>query len=101
KRFERARLAVRLELRPIVAKFRRLGWARAIGSSGTVRAVGEIAHELGLVERGVSAAAAEEIIRRIVAARRVEALELPGLSPDRAPVLPGGIAILAEVMQTL
>ena len=100
KRFDRARLAVRLELRPIVSKFRRFGWVRAIGSSGTVRAVGEIAHELGLVERGISLAAAEQMIEQMIAARRLEALQLPGLNPDRAPVLPGGIAILAEFMQS-
>src|SRR4029077_2222437 len=34
KRFDRARLAVRLELRPVAAAFRRHGWNRAIGSSG-------------------------------------------------------------------
>ena len=46
KRFERARLAVRLELRPVAAAFRRRGWKRAIGSSGTVRAACDIAQEL-------------------------------------------------------
>lgn len=101
KRFDRARLAVRLELRPVAAAFRRRGWTRAIGSSGTVRAAGDIAHELGLVETGVTRAALETVIATMSEARRVDELELPGLGAERAPVFAGGIAILAEVMSTL
>lgn len=101
KRFDRARLAARLELRPIAATFRRRGWKRAIGSSGTIRAAGDVAHELGLTDRGVSLAALEAIIAVMVQARRREGLVLPGLGEDRAPVFAGGVAILAEIMSTL
>jgi exopolyphosphatase/guanosine-5'-triphosphate,3'-diphosphate pyrophosphatase len=101
KRFERARLAARLELRPITAAFRRRGWKRAIGSSGTVRAARDVAHELKLVESGVSLAAVEVIIGEMINARRIEDLNLPGLGAERAPVFAGGMAILAEVMSTL
>src|ERR1017187_5828117 len=41
KRFERARTAVRLELAPIQAAYRKLGWLQAFGSSGTVRVIGD------------------------------------------------------------
>jgi exopolyphosphatase/guanosine-5'-triphosphate,3'-diphosphate pyrophosphatase len=101
KRFERARLAARLELRPVAAAFRRHGWKRAIGSSGTIRAAGDVAHELKLTERGVSLAAVEAIIEAMTSARRVEELRMPGLAADRAPVFAGGMAILAEVMSAL
>ena len=101
KRFARARLAVRLELRPVAAAFRERGWSRAIGSSGTVRAACDVAHELGLVETGVSLEALESIIATMIEARRIDDLELPGLGPDRAPVFAGGVAIFAEIMSTL
>lgn len=101
KRFDRARLAARLELRPVAAAFRRMGWTRAIGSSGTVRAARDVAHELGLVDTGLSVEALEAIIAEMIDARRLEDLKLPGLGSERAPVFPGGIAILAEVMSTL
>jgi exopolyphosphatase/guanosine-5'-triphosphate,3'-diphosphate pyrophosphatase len=101
KRFERARIATRLELRPVAATFRRFGWARAIGSSGTVRAARDIAHELGLVESGVSLKALETIIEEMIKAKRIEDLKLPGLGPERAPVFAGGVAIFAEIMSTL
>ena len=101
KRFERARLAVRLELRPVAAAFRRRGWKRAIGSSGTVRAARDVALELGLSDGGVSLAAVEAIIEELIKARRVEDLRLAGLGAERAPVFAGGMTILAEVMSTL
>jgi exopolyphosphatase/guanosine-5'-triphosphate,3'-diphosphate pyrophosphatase len=101
KRFDRARLAVRLELRPVAAAFRKRGWKRAIGSSGTVRAAGDVAHELGLVETGVTLGALEAVIATMIEARHVDDLELPGLGADRVPVFAGGIAIFAETMSTL
>lgn len=101
KRFSRARLAVSLELRSITASFQRLGWRRAIGSSGTIRAVGHMVHELGLEESGITAAAVEAIIDRMIEAGRVAKLNLPGLGADRAPVFPGGVAILAETLSKL
>jgi exopolyphosphatase/guanosine-5'-triphosphate,3'-diphosphate pyrophosphatase len=101
KRFDRARLAARLELRPVAAAFRRRGWNRAIGSSGTVRAARDVAHELGLVDSGVSLAALEAIIAEMINARRIEDLRLSGLGPERVPVFPAGVAILAEIMSTL
>ena len=101
KRFDRARLAARLELRPVAAAFRRRGWTRAIGSSGTIRAAGDIAHGLGLVETGVTRASLETIIGTMSEARRIDELELLGLGDERAPVFAGGVAILAEVMSTL
>jgi exopolyphosphatase/guanosine-5'-triphosphate,3'-diphosphate pyrophosphatase len=101
KRFERARLATRLELRPVAAIFRRLGWSRAIGSSGTVRAARDVAQELGLLESSVTLPALEAVIEAMIKAKRIEELELPGLDEDRRPVFPGGVAIFAEVMSTL
>jgi exopolyphosphatase/guanosine-5'-triphosphate,3'-diphosphate pyrophosphatase len=101
KRFERARLAARLELRSVATAFRRRGWKRAIGSSGTARAASEIAQELKLLENGVTLPAVENIIERMTEVRRIEELRLPGLGAERAPVFPGGIAILAEVLSAL
>ncbi|MDX1563499.1 MAG: exopolyphosphatase, partial [Gammaproteobacteria bacterium] len=99
KRFARARLAASQELSPVAVGFKRRGWASAVGSSGTVRAADAVVSGLGLDDDGITLAAVESVIERMVEARRVEALKLPGLDPDRAPVFAGGIAILAEFMR--
>ncbi len=101
KRFQKARLAARLELSPIAGRYRRAGWAHAYGSSGTIRAAARVSQALGLVESGISYSAVEAIILRMTEAGHIDRLELPELSAQRAPVFAGGIAILAEVMATL
>ena len=101
KRFEKARLAARLELSAVAGLYRRWGWERAVGSSGTIRAAARVAQALGLVEAGVSYLAVEAIIQRMTEAGNLDRLELPELSAERAPVFAGGMAILAEVMATL
>ena len=99
--FNRARLHVRLELRPVKARFRSLGWEQAVGSSGTVRAAAEIQRALGISEMGVTADGLEAIVEEMFKAKSLSALALPGLSPERAPVFPGGLAILQELFKTL
>jgi exopolyphosphatase/guanosine-5'-triphosphate,3'-diphosphate pyrophosphatase len=98
KRFARARLAASQELRPVASSFKRRGWSLAVGSSGTIRAADEVVASLGAAEDGITREALETIIELMIKARRVESLDLPALSPDRAPVFAGGIAILAEFM---
>ncbi len=101
KRFERARTAAQLELRPVRAFFTERGWDRAVGSSGTIRAAANIARLLGLSESGITPQAAEAIIERMLTAGRVSRLDLPGLSEERAPVFAGGMSVLVEVLSML
>lgn len=102
KRFHRARLMARMELRAIGTQFREIGWQRAVGSSGTVRAAAEIAAALCSGSAStLSVAGVTEIMSEMIKARRLENLKLAGLSAERAPVMPGGIAILLETMTEL
>jgi exopolyphosphatase / guanosine-5'-triphosphate,3'-diphosphate pyrophosphatase len=101
RRFDNARLEVRRELRPVTLAFQRLGWSYAVGSSGTIRTAGDVAHQLGVADRGITLRAVELIIARMVKARRIAAAKLPGLGAERAPVFAGGLTILAEVLSCL
>jgi len=98
KRFRRARLAARLELEPVRSKFLRHGWDQVVGSSGIVRAIADLVHEIDGAEAPVTLQAVEKLIDRALAAGELERLELPGISADRLAVLPGGLAILAELI---
>lgn len=101
KRFQRARLAARRELLAVAAMMRSLAYTTAIGSSGTIRATADVAHAMGRGDGGITIEAVEAIIEALAAAKRVESLNLPGLSAQRAPVFPGGVAILVEAMHAL
>jgi exopolyphosphatase/guanosine-5'-triphosphate,3'-diphosphate pyrophosphatase len=101
KRMAGARLAARLELEPVQAAFRRRGWDRSAGSSGTVRAIGEAIRELDSQALLITPAGLDRVIAYLTEAGHVRELKLAALTEDRRPVFPGGVAILAEVFAGL
>jgi exopolyphosphatase/guanosine-5'-triphosphate,3'-diphosphate pyrophosphatase len=102
KRFERARLAARLELEPVQAAFRTRGWDTCAGSSGTVRAIGEVIRALEPTAATITPAGLARAIEYCVEAGHTRELTLePITEEDRRPVFPGGLAILAEVFSVL
>lgn len=101
KRMAGARVAARLELEPIQAAYRRRGWERSAGSSGTVRAIGEVIRELGGPAHAITPEGLDRAIAYLVGAGHVRELKLAAITEDRRPVFPGGIAILAEIFAGL
>ena len=99
--FDRARIAARLELRPVKSFFRGLDGFEAIGCSGTFRATERVARTTGVVDHGLTADAVEALIARVIEFGRIDALSLPALSERRAQVWPGGLAILVELLKVL
>ncbi len=99
--FRNARQAARLELEPVRARFLNRRPARVAGASGTIRATQDALVALGRAQKGITVKDLEFLITRMVTAGHVSRLNLPGLSADRAEVLPGGVAILVEVMASL
>ena len=101
KRFERARLAARLELEPVQAGFRHLGWENCAGSSGTVRAIGEVIRALDPAALVITPAGIVRAIEYCIDAGHTRELTLEPITEDRRPVFPGGLAILAEIFSVL
>ena len=99
--FDKARLAARLELRPIKAFFRGATDVQAIGTSGTIRSTEAVAVALGISESGITPAVIERLIDRVLDFDSIVDLSLPGLSERRAQVWPGGLSILAELLVVL
>jgi len=99
--FDAARVAARLELRPVKAFFRGSGEIEAIGTSGTIISTERVASALGIVERDLTLEALEALIERVIDAGSVAAIKMSGLSERRAQVWPGGLSILAELIGVL
>ena len=98
----RARLQVDVELQGVAKRYQKLGWEGCIGSSGTVLAVQAILTANGWTESdAISAKGLRSLRRELIAQGRVEALDLPGLQRDRAPVIAGGVAILSGLFDSL
>lgn len=101
KRLEAAENAARVELEPIEAAFRRAGWERAVGSSGSVRAVERVVTAAGWAPFGITAASLPRLRKALLAAGHVDRLDLKGLSSNRKGIFAGGFAIVAAAFQAL
>ncbi len=96
-----ADLAARAELEPMVGSYTRGNWQQAVGSSGTIRSLAEILQLCGHTEGPVTLAGLDRLRTQLLRAGDIANIELPGLRPDRQPVLAGGLAILYAVMDEL
>ncbi len=100
-RFEEAVNHARQELEPVRRAYREAGWDNAVGASGTILAAQEILNHMGKDQGGLTLKGLEQIRRALVQAKDVSRLSLPGLPAERAPVFPGGLAILYAIFESL
>jgi exopolyphosphatase/guanosine-5'-triphosphate,3'-diphosphate pyrophosphatase len=101
KRWQRAQSEISVELQQFAADYRAQGWSETIGSSGTVKAIGNVAQACGWCETGISRSAVENIRDVLLATGSIDKLRLPGLTEDRAGVFAGGVAILEAAFNVL
>ena len=101
KRLRRARMTARLELEPVQAAFRSQGWEHAVGSSGTIRVIADSVRRIDPSAAEITAEGLERLIHEVTEAGHVNEVKLPEVTAERAPVFPGGLAILAEVFEVL
>jgi len=101
KRFKRARLAARMELEPVQAAFKRLGWDQAIGTSGTIKSISDVIRADRVGDGAITLADVERLIEHSLRAEQIGKLKLAELTPDREPIFPAGLSILAELMSVL
>ncbi len=99
--FRRAQTAAALELQSIERSYRRLGFGTCYGSSGTVLAIAELVAQNGWSEGGITRKALKKLRAALCDAGQVKNLNLAGLDPERAQVLPGGLAILLAATKSL
>jgi len=91
---KQAELAASNEIQSISSEFSKEHWEVALGSSGSARALGDILEQSGYSDGGITRDGLEELRAQLLKSGDVNKLDLPGLRPDRIPVLPGGFAIM-------
>lgn len=99
-RMQTAELRARQELEPIEAIYREHGWQSVIGASGTNLAIRDVIVANGWSKDGITKASLEQLRDELIAAKHIDKVNLSGLSDERRPVFPGGVAILLGVFHT-
>lgn len=100
---ERAVTAARQEIASIAAAYHGLGWHKAVGASGTIKAVQLVQQQLGLTatDGGLSYKGLLELRRLLLRHGHVSDISVPGLKEDRKSILPAGLAILLAIFEAL
>ncbi len=96
-RMRAAELAARQELAGIVRGYRAAGWEEAVGSSGTARSMENILRENGFAAEGITREGLERLRALLLKSEKADPDRIAGLRANRAPVLPGGVAIMSAV----
>jgi len=98
---DKARLASRLEVRPVETSYRNLGWQTAVGSSGTIRSIRDVVQAAGWSDAGITLTSMQQLRDSMLKAGSLKDLKLEGLSDERKPVFTGGFAVLFGVFEAL
>src|SRR5260221_9677018 len=93
-RMKAAELAARQELAGMVREYRAAGWDEAVGSSGTARSIENILRENGFAGEGVTRGGPGEVRAVLIKSEEAGPDRIAARRPNRAPVLPGRVAVL-------
>jgi exopolyphosphatase/guanosine-5'-triphosphate,3'-diphosphate pyrophosphatase len=99
-RMQQAELAARNELQAIVADYQGQ-WQRAIGSSGTAKAIAEILELNGYSTNGITREGLDKLRAHMIYTGDIQQLNLVGIRTDRLPALAGGFAIMYAAFSEL
>jgi exopolyphosphatase/guanosine-5'-triphosphate,3'-diphosphate pyrophosphatase len=94
KRWRDARIEISAEFQQFASQYLHLGWQEVFGSSGTIKAIGDIAQAMKLTRGSITDTAIDTIRERLLDFDAIDAIKLPGLPADRRPVIAGGLLIL-------
>ncbi len=101
KKMNQAILAAEVKLEPHIRKLREFGIADAIGSSGTARAIEQVVVAQDWSTAGITRTSLQKLRDSLITAGHINNVSLAGLSPERSPVFPGGVAILYAIFEVL
>jgi len=100
-RMKAAELAARQELAAMTRAYRDAGWHEAVGSSGTARSIENILRENGFAAEGITRDGLDRLRTLLLKLEEADPDRIAGLRPNRAPVLPGGVAIMIAALDAL
>lgn len=99
--FEAAILSARSHFEDAAPPYHPQHWSSAYGSSGTIRAISDIIAKNNLGAGDLSGPSLEALQQRFIAFGHVSRIDMPGLRPDRAATIIGGLAILIALVREL
>ena len=102
KRMQDARIFVLRRMKAVHYAYKRKGWDLTIGASGSIKSIANVIHEMKLQEgEGITRSALTKLIAICSDYKKINKLDLPGLSERRQAVFLGGLVVLSGVFEAL
>lgn len=101
KRMRKAMLFAMQELESIESTYKKVGWDRALGSSGTILAIRDVVQAQGWCDAGITASALQRLLEALIIIGDSALIDYPSLTERRKPVFASGVAILSGIFEAL
>ncbi|TPV52746.1 exopolyphosphatase [Aestuariibacter sp. GS-14] len=103
KAFEKAITAAEQEMEPIEERYRRLGWQRCIGTSGTIKAICALVQkeQKEVYDKPITLKDLKTLMKQFIEAGHIDQLNFPEMTDDRRPVMPAGLCVLIGLFKAL
>jgi exopolyphosphatase/guanosine-5'-triphosphate,3'-diphosphate pyrophosphatase len=101
KRWSAALTEVSAEFQQFAAAYRATGWQETLGSSGSIKAIGEMLSAMKLSRGVITEPALKKLRDALLEFDHIDAIRLPGLSEDRRPIIAGAILVLEAAFNEL
>ena len=101
-RFQKAEQMAIQQVSEHQTAFQSEGWDTVVGASGTIQAILALGQHLGVFTYEVTKNALDEVIKAVLAVQSATQLTAAlHVAPERAAILPGGLAILSALFKSL
>jgi len=97
--FKQATQAAKKLITPLLKAYQKTPWEVVLGGSGTIQALAEM-QRFNHQTTGITLKYLEEIKRKLINFKNINAIKLAGLANERTPVITSGLAILIAVFES-
>lgn len=101
KSWKAAVLGARVALESLQREYRAQGWDKAVGASGSIKAVQKVCTEAGWTQQNITSDALNQLGKALIKAGHIDKLKLSGLADDRRAIFAGGTAVLTGIFESL
>ncbi|MDL2283958.1 Ppx/GppA family phosphatase [Oxalobacter sp. OttesenSCG-928-P03] len=99
--FDAAILSARSHFEDVKSHYHKRNWQAAYGSSGTMRAIAEIIAANGIGDGQLTGKNLDLLRQQMIRTGKISKLDLPGLRPERAASVVGGLSILIALVRDM
>lgn len=101
KRMRKACIAALQELENVQGIYHHYGWDKAIGTSGTIRAILDVVIAKGWNDAVITSESLSELRKSLISFGHINKIDFETLPENRLPVFVGGVIVLSAVFKAL